>query len=201
MNYFFVADTHFFHSKIIEYSQRPFKDVEEMNETIISNWNKVVSKGDIVYHLGDFGFTRKMGLDPYQGMKILLSRLNGSINLILGNHDCQNYNQKTLSLFASNSLLREKTIDDQRIVMCHYSMISWARKAKGSWMLCGHSHNNLPAIRKDATQIGKILDVGVDGNNFTPYSFEDIKKIMDRKPIFPKNPLLNDHHQEDDEIS
>jgi calcineurin-like phosphoesterase family protein len=166
MNYFFTADTHFFHSKIIEYSSRPFSSVEEMNEKLIQNWNNKVQKGDIVYHAGDFGFWRGVGIDTHKEIKVFLGRLNGNINLVLGNHDVQNYNQKVLSLFASTSLLREKTIDNQRIVICHYPILSWGGRKKGSIMLHGHCHYNLEVSRKESTQIGKILDVGVDGNNY-----------------------------------
>ena len=56
MTVFFTADTHFGHYNIMRYIDRPFKSVDEMNNTIITNWNKVVSKSDRVYHLGDFGF-------------------------------------------------------------------------------------------------------------------------------------------------
>jgi calcineurin-like phosphoesterase family protein len=195
-NYYFTADTHFNHEKVIEYSARPFVSCDEMNKALVSRWNEKISLKDIVYHLGDFGFTRGMGVDPYQNIKNLLNQLNGSINLILGNHDCQNYNQRILSLFASNSLLREKTVAGQRIIMCHYPMLTWAGKHKGSIMLCGHSHNNLPATRKEATQIGKILDIGVDGNNFYPYSFDEIMLIMDKKPMSPENSLFKDRHCE-----
>ena len=51
---FFTSDTHFNHTNIIRFCSRPFKDVAHMNETIISNWNRVVGSGDIVFHLGDF---------------------------------------------------------------------------------------------------------------------------------------------------
>ena len=51
---FFTSDTHFNHTNIIRFCNRPFKDVSHMNETIISNWNRVVGPEDIVFHLGDF---------------------------------------------------------------------------------------------------------------------------------------------------
>lgn len=48
---FFTSDTHFYHGNIIRFCNRPFKDVEVMNETIISNWNNTVGQDDIVFHL------------------------------------------------------------------------------------------------------------------------------------------------------
>lgn len=56
MNIFVTSDTHFNHKNIIKYCNRPFKDVEEMNEAIINNWNNLVTNDDVIYHLGDFGF-------------------------------------------------------------------------------------------------------------------------------------------------
>ena len=53
-NIFFIADTHFWSEKIYHYENRPFKSVEEMNETIVKNWNNVVRKSDIVRFLWDF---------------------------------------------------------------------------------------------------------------------------------------------------
>lgn len=81
INTFFTSDTHFGHKKILEYEKdaRPFSSVEEMNETLISNWNSVVHDSDIVWHLGDFCFGKS-------NMEIA-KRLKGKKRLILGNHD------------------------------------------------------------------------------------------------------------------
>lgn len=78
---FFTSDTHFHHANIIKLSHRPFKDVHDMNEQLIANWNKVVTDKDTVFHLGDFAFG---GNDAWDS---ILSQLNGKIYLILGNHE------------------------------------------------------------------------------------------------------------------
>lgn len=52
---YFIADLHFGHANIIEYCNRPFQSVEEMNEFMIQQWNKKVKKDDKVFVLGDFG--------------------------------------------------------------------------------------------------------------------------------------------------
>lgn len=80
----FTSDTHFGHKNILEYEKeaRPFETVEEMNETLISNWNDTVRPKDIVWHLGDFAFGRSH--------VELAGRLNGRKRLIMGNHDVYN---------------------------------------------------------------------------------------------------------------
>lgn len=80
-NTFFTSDTHFFHNNIISYCNRPFSSVEEMNEGLIEKWNSVVGKNDIVWHLGDFCFGKK------ENVLEIVPKLNGRINLVMGNHD------------------------------------------------------------------------------------------------------------------
>lgn len=84
MSTFYISDTHFNHVNIIKYCNRPFKTVEDMNETIIKRWNMMVNKNDIVYHLGDFALANK------ETTQELVSRLNGKIRLVRGNHDTHN---------------------------------------------------------------------------------------------------------------
>lgn len=79
---YYTSDIHFGHNKIINFEKRPFKSVEEMDNTIINNWNNKIKPTDEVYILGDFTF--------YKGEKTneILRQLNGSKYLIIGNHDC-----------------------------------------------------------------------------------------------------------------
>jgi calcineurin-like phosphoesterase family protein len=77
-NVWFIGDTHFNHTNIIEYDNRPFKTVKEMNESIIFNWNKNIKKTDKVFILGDIAF---------YDANIIIPRLRGNKILVMGNHD------------------------------------------------------------------------------------------------------------------
>ncbi|MBP5230316.1 MAG: hydrolase, partial [Clostridia bacterium] len=53
---YFIADTHFGHKNILRICGRPFETIEEMNETLIRNWNERVRGSDTVYIVGDMFF-------------------------------------------------------------------------------------------------------------------------------------------------
>jgi calcineurin-like phosphoesterase family protein len=197
MNYWFTSDTHFDHKNICRYSNRPFNNTDDMNETLINNWNSVVAYNDIVYFLGDFCFGNEKRIAE------LLRRLKGNIYIIFGNHDKALRKFAVKDLNANKDLVKrikflgdysEININGQHIVLCHYGLLTWNRKSHNSWMLCGHSHSNLSVLNKNSQIIGKILDVGCDGNNYRPYSYDDIKDIIDKKPMLPDLPEFNDHH-------
>lgn len=89
MNHWFISDTHFNHSNIIKYENRPFKDVELMNEVLIRNCNQRIKKGDLVYFLGDFVFCR--GREGGQKKaKEFIKQLKGDWIFVRGNHDSNN---------------------------------------------------------------------------------------------------------------
>lgn len=160
MKIFFTSDTHFGHTNIIQHCSRPFSTVEEMDETLIRNWNYVVCPEDIVYHLGDFA---------WRNISRYIEQLNGNIHLIRGSHDKQIGNSS--QVFVTVTDLNSIVIGGQRIVLCHYAMRVWRASHFGSWQLFGHSHGRLRPV-------GKQWDVGVDRNNFKPLSYEEIKEIM-----------------------
>ena len=95
---FFTSDTHFGHERIIQYCNRPFKDAAEMNEALIRNWNAVVPPDGTVFHLGDFA----MGMDQDRTVGIL-SRLNGTIYLVAGNHDRHSLPPAVQDMFKDKS--------------------------------------------------------------------------------------------------
>lgn len=164
---YFTADTHFNHANIIKYQDRPFRNVHEMNEALIANWNAVVPVKSVIYHLGDFVFAKK----PEDVLKIV-KRLNGQMKLIYGNHD----DEKLLSKAGiEGKHLDFIKFDKQRIQLCHYAMRVWNRSHKGSWHLYGHSHGNL----EEADSLS--FDIGTDANNFTPVSFAEVKKRITKK--------------------
>ena len=183
----FTSDHHFGHAHIIKYCGRPFDNVETMNETMIRNWNKVVGENDDVYHLGDFC----LGSNP-EYIDNIARRLNGNLFIMKGNHDRRlpsvSKNGKSVILPPLYELkVPDEEIDekhDQVIVMCHYALEVWNKAYFGSWHLFGHSHGTLPVSDSRAK-----YDVGVDPNNFTPVSYEEIKRIMTKKVFHPI-----DHH-------
>ncbi len=165
----FTADTHLHHEASINYCNRPFSCVEEMDETIISNWNKVVSQRDTCYILGDFAFGNN------DKVKKTRYRLKGKIHLILGNHDYKNKTHRLAGIFTSISDLMTLNHNKQKIILCHYAMRVWESSHYNSWQLYGHSHGNLQGC-------GKQFDVGVDSFNYFPVSFEKVTEIMASLP-------------------
>lgn len=188
---FFISDTHFSHANIIKYSNRPFKDVVEMNNTIIQNWNSVVKPDDLVYHLGDFTFGREQYM-----FDMMFNQLNGYIVFIEGNHD-KLARQNKHRFYNYHYGYHEAYVNNQFVVMSHYPMMTWNKKHRGAIMIHGHCHYNLAATRKENKEFGKILDVGVDGNKYKPYSFKELMQVMNSKPDVNSNPLMRDHHGED----
>jgi len=79
-NIWFTADLHLGHTNIIKHCDRPYYSIKDMDDSIIQNWNSVVSRKDTVYIVGDFIW--KASLKGYY-----LHQLNGKKILIKGNHD------------------------------------------------------------------------------------------------------------------
>jgi calcineurin-like phosphoesterase family protein len=167
---FFTSDTHFGHKNIIKYCDRPFSSTEEMQEAIVAKWNETVKDTDTVFHLGDFSFLDK------EKTRWILSRLNGNIVLVRGNHDAS----KHVELFGDVYDMVELHVEDngtqQIIILCHYPLAVWASSHYGTWHLHGHSHGTYKV------KTGKIVDAGWDVWG-KPVSYQEVKDYMAKRSL------------------
>ncbi len=175
---YFIADTHWGHRNIIDYCQRPFTRIEEMDEALIANWNKVVGKDDIIFHLGDFAMGGPTGWNR------LLDRLNGRIYLIMGNHDYKTIS-KGVDRFEDVSMQMIINVKGQKIYLNHYPFLCYSGAYRNTWQLFGHVHTCNACSSTDSPRLKMLLpmqyDVGVDNNSFTPVSFAQVSTIIRRQ--------------------
>lgn len=170
---YLTADTHFYHRKMLEL--RPeFESVEDMNQTLIDNWNKVVTDKDEIWHLGDVSFGN------WEKTTEVLKQLRGRKHLVLGNHDHQ-YRNRFGQYFMSVQSYKEIKWKANSLILSHFPFLKWNRGHYGTIHCCGHCHGNLSQenIRR--------FDVGVDTNwaNYSPISVERIIKEAELYPIAP----------------
>lgn len=78
---FLISDPHFGHKKIIDYENRPFESISEMDKAIAKNWNQAVNNDDTVIVAGDVSFYNK------EKTSEIIKNLKGNKILVLGNHD------------------------------------------------------------------------------------------------------------------
>ena len=170
MNYF-ISDTHFNHSNIIKYCNRPFNNVKEMNEAIINNWNSIVSDEDTIYHLGDFTLGNK------ESILNIVNRLNGKKYLIRGNHD--RWGASTYEDFGFTVLKNAPIkIDEYKLMLSHIP-IPDSQIPKGFINLHGHIHdkNLYECIEKyepSRYSIEKHINISCDVTDFKPISLDKI---------------------------
>jgi calcineurin-like phosphoesterase family protein len=174
---YFISDTHFNHSGSLKWTncavKREFSTIKEMNETMITNWNSVVSQEDEVYFIGDFAYKCNRNL-----AENIFWQLNGKKHLIKGNHDYKIASEFKECWESISDIKQIDFINDkgckQEIILCHYPMLSWRHKEQGSWHLHGHVHGSLQEINKGT----KRYDCSVEVNNYTPVSLNLIKQKL-----------------------
>lgn len=151
----FISDNHFNHENIIKYCNRPFKNVKEMDEYMIKQWNSVVDKKDLVYHLGDFA----LGLKPEE-YKELINKLNGDIILIRGNHERRGkeflervgFLEVHKKIILGNYILSHRPQDENQI-------------PEGFKNIHGHIHGY---GYKESIDKSKYINVSVDVHDYKP---------------------------------
>lgn len=169
---FFTSDHHFYHANVIKYANRPFENVEEMNEVMIQNINSLVGENDSLYILGDFAFAK----DAKQVIHIRSRIKCKNVHWIKGNHDKYAFHSSVKPHFLSIRDYCEIEVNGQKIVLFHFPILEWNRGHRGAWMLHGHTHGNLKIPEQLKNK--RITDVGVDCWNFFPVSFEQLQETF-----------------------
>lgn len=131
--------------------KRGFKDEYEMNDHIVSEWNKVVSKRDVTYILGDI----TMEKSEYE----ILNRLNGIKKVILGNHDEPQHVPKLLQYVnnvASMKYLKNKEFGN--IILTHAPIHPCELEYRYNINIHGHVHENTLDDKRYINVSAEVID-------------------------------------------
>ena len=156
---FFIGDTHFGHENILKFGRTGYDDINEHNEHLVANWNSVVTDNDRVYHLGDIAFSSRYDY---------LSRLNGKLTIILGNHDYPS-KLKLIQEFRPDARICGCASYHKDIILTHIPVHPSQLEHRYKYNIHGHLHDfNIPDP--------KYINVSCEQINSTPISFEEIQK-------------------------
>ena len=167
---YFTSDLHLGHKNIIKLIDRPFVNVEEMNETFIHHWNQKIQNNDTVYILGDFTFKMNV-LEAHN----IIKQLHGHKILIKGNHD----KNIDVSLFDEVCDFKIIKYHKQKFILMHYPLLEWPHYFQGGIHLHGHQHNHRDYNELMRSKGIRRYDVGVDANEFYPVSIDEIIDFME----------------------
>ena len=167
---FVTSDTHYWHHNVLKFEPeaRPFSSVEEMNEVLVDRWNSVVTKRDLVWHLGDVCFGRVENLE-------ILSRLNGQKKLILGNHDTHSA-QVYLKYFRDV----KGCVAYDSCILTHIP-IHPTQFYRFEANVHGHLHSkevmNYPGVGPDR----RYINVSVEHTKLAPIEWADIRRMLNER--------------------
>jgi calcineurin-like phosphoesterase family protein len=166
-----------------------------MNSHLIANINEVVEQDDVLFHLGDWSFG---GFESIQEFRDSIFCKN--VHIITGNHDhrIESNKENCQSLFSSVNKYLDLTVKwnlntpfmgEQKFALMHFPIASWNDMARGAIHLHGHVH--FPSNKRIGK--GKMMDVGVDGNDLYPIALSEVLRLMNIQPI--KSMFEFDHHE------
>lgn len=190
INQWFTSDTHFGHENIIKFSGRPFDNVKEMNEALLTYWNETVKPEDTVYHLGD------VAMGHFDDSWEYVKKLHGNIiNLIIGNHDrvARKYHmsEKYVTRFATRYLERFPTMDYEFRIgdwkLHHFPYVGdhvgeerfKEHRPKPTYervLIHGHVHEEWKVRQEPG--LPPMVNVGVDVWGFRPVGRDELSEII-----------------------
>jgi len=166
---YILSDLHLGHENIIDYCDRPFTSVQEMNDTLIENWNRTVDTNDIVFFLGDLGhFADETQLRDW------LDKLDGRIVFIGGNHDHPDEYVDSLNTHQYYILSQ----GDQEFCCTHRP--ENAPRFWDGWIIHGHHHNNHPDDYPLVEPETKSVNVSVELLEYEPLPVTELVEYIEK---------------------
>lgn len=190
---YFSSDLHISHHNVLKYSNRPFKNVDEMKAKLIKRFNSTIPENGVCYFIGD------MGLGKFDDIKDFISQLNFDCILVVGNHD-KGYNSMYDCGFKAVVHGLTMNIANELVTISHCPLTGayrentknmrghtigehWHKEVKnskysvqdnGQFHLSGHIHSSNSSLNSRKTLI-RQYDVGIDANNYAPVSLGTIE--------------------------
>lgn len=159
---FVISDTHFGHRGILSFPQtkrfRPFDTIEEHDQELIKRWNNIVTPKDIVWHLGDFCFGKRY--IP------IASELNGSICLILGNHDTYPID------FYLQYFDKVLGITEYKGMLLSHIPVHPCQNARYYMNIHGHLHTN-HILRPDGSKDNHYFNASCENTGLAPIPIDE----------------------------
>lgn len=175
MKTWITSDLHFGHTNIMKFCPltRPYDTVEDMNRSMIFQWNLSVAPEDETFIIGDFAFC-----NAQEAVKILKS-LNGTKILITGNHDEKLIKSAEFNAqFTTVTPYLETTYDKRKLIMFHFPIVEWNRCHHGSYHLYGHLHG-----KPSGLESFRAMDVGMDSTGCVVSSLDRVLSTLKDKPF------------------
>lgn len=187
---FFTSDTHFHHDKQFLFEPRGFKSIQEHDENIIKNWNNIIAPDDEVYHLGDVFLN-----DNKEGLKIL-SKLNGKIHIIIGNHDTdtrikllENHPKVIEVIYA-----KRIKIGKHLFFLSHYPTITANYDDKKLHEHLINLHGHLHDLSKFYNNNPYVYNVALDAHNNRPIELQEILDDIRKKKEELNNEITSNNN-------
>ena len=163
-----ISDEHYFHKKMLKYCDRPFKDLNSEHKEFIRRHNQVVSPLDHTIHVGDIAM---VGINGASRLKKIIEKLNGTHELVLGNHDeikpFTYINEAGIMAVHTSLVIDYK---GKKFVFAHDPAI-WTAipREQNIIFVCGHIHKLFKVLRKE-----QVVNVSADVWDYTPITLDTI---------------------------
>ena len=165
---FFTSDLHFGHKNLCENLRG--MSTKQSDQLIINNWNKAVTKRDLVYVLGDITMENPDDLPKF------INQLKGRIIVIGGNHD----NVKCCDMLRELGVQVIGCMKYKGFLCTHVPVHKYEIEREHKQLFRGNIHGHIHC--NEVVDLGPLYyNVNTELHNYTPILFDDLVKDFQQK--------------------